>query len=72
VSQLEHVAEDHEAVGILLMEDIDRPSKARQALVDVREDSDPHKQATLTFDGVPPGVTRTSRCLAISTGVTDE
>ena len=54
VPQLEHVAEDHEAVGTLLMEDIDRPPEVRQALMDVRQDSDPHKQATLTFGGMPP------------------
>jgi hypothetical protein len=67
VPQLEHVAEDHEAVGTLLMEDINRPAKVRQALVNVRQDSDPHEQATLAFGGIPSMVTRTSRCLAIST-----
>jgi len=66
VPHLEHVAEDHKAVGTLLMEDIDRPPEVRQALMDVREDSNPYKQATLTVDGKPPVVTKISRCLAIS------
>jgi hypothetical protein len=46
-SHLEHVAEDHEAVGPVLLEDRQRPPQVTEILVDVRQDADPHKLGAL-------------------------
>ena len=45
VSELEQVAEDDEAVGPLLSEDINRPPQVAQVLMNVCQDSDSHSKA---------------------------